>query len=97
MWDVICNEVVSFRPYCAGVATRTRNVSEYTLVLALCLVLLNCYQYFILLLVILYCPLVHVSYKALIINILLIAFFTDFTIIMGSYFELCVFVSSLLS
>ena len=31
--DVICNEAVPFR-----VATRTRNVSEYMLVLALCLV-----------------------------------------------------------
>jgi len=30
-----------FRPYCAGVATRTRNVSEYMLVLALCLVLFS--------------------------------------------------------
>jgi len=29
---------VPFRPFCAGVATRTRNVSEYMLVLALCLV-----------------------------------------------------------
>ena len=37
--DVICNEAVPFRPYWAGVATRTRNVSEYMLVLALCLVL----------------------------------------------------------
>jgi len=37
--DVICSEAVPFRPYCAGVATRTRNVSEYMLVLALCLVL----------------------------------------------------------
>jgi len=36
--DVICNEAVPFRPYCAGVATRTRNVSEYMLVLAVCLV-----------------------------------------------------------
>jgi len=36
--DVICNEAVPFRPYCAGVATRTRNVSEYMLVLALCVV-----------------------------------------------------------
>jgi len=36
--DVICKEAVPFRPYCAGVATRTRNVSEYMLVLALCLV-----------------------------------------------------------
>ena len=27
-----------FRPYCGGVVTRTRNVSEYMLVLALCLV-----------------------------------------------------------
>ena len=30
---------VPFRPYCAGVATRTQNVSEYMFVLALCLVL----------------------------------------------------------
>jgi len=37
--DVICNEAVPFRPYCDGVATRTRNVSEYMLVLALCLVI----------------------------------------------------------
>jgi len=29
---------VLFRPYCGGVVTRTRNVSEYMLVLALCLV-----------------------------------------------------------
>jgi len=29
---------VPFRPYCAGVATRTRNASEFMLVLALCLV-----------------------------------------------------------
>ena len=29
---------VSFRPYCGGVVTRTRNVSEYMLVLAVCLV-----------------------------------------------------------
>ena len=29
---------VPFRPYCGGVITRTRNVSEYMLVLALCLV-----------------------------------------------------------
>ena len=29
---------VPFRPYCGGVVTRTRNVSEYLLVLALCLV-----------------------------------------------------------
>ena len=37
--DVICNEAVPFRSYCAcaGVVTRTRNVSEYMLVLALCL------------------------------------------------------------
>jgi len=28
---------VPFRPYCEGVVTRTRNVSEYMLVLALCL------------------------------------------------------------
>ena len=30
--------VVPFRPYCGGVVTRTRNVSQYMLVLALCLV-----------------------------------------------------------
>ena len=29
---------VPFRPYCRGVVTRTRNVSEYMLALALCLV-----------------------------------------------------------
>jgi len=29
---------VPFPPYCGGVVTRTRNVSEYTLVRALCLV-----------------------------------------------------------
>jgi len=29
---------VPFRPYCGGVVTRTRNVSEYMFVLALCLV-----------------------------------------------------------
>jgi len=40
MCDVICNEAVPFRPYCAGVATRTLNVSEYMLVAALCLVIL---------------------------------------------------------
>ena len=28
---------VAFRPYCGGVATRARNVSEYVLVLALCM------------------------------------------------------------
>ena len=31
---------VPFRPYCGGVVTRTRNVSVYMLVLALCLVIL---------------------------------------------------------
>ena len=36
--SLICNEAVPFRPFCVGVATRTRNVSEYMLVLALCLV-----------------------------------------------------------
>jgi len=35
MRDVICNEAIPFRPYCAGVATRTRNVSEYMLVLSM--------------------------------------------------------------
>ena len=29
---------IPFRPYCGGVVTRTQNVSEYMLVLALCLV-----------------------------------------------------------
>ena len=38
--NVICNEAVPFRPYCTGVATRTRNVSEYMRVLAICLVLI---------------------------------------------------------
>ena len=37
---VICNEAVPLRPHYAGVATRTRNVSEYMLVLALCLVII---------------------------------------------------------
>jgi len=37
--DVPAACVVPFRPYCGGVVTRTRNVSEYMLVLALCLVL----------------------------------------------------------
>ena len=32
---------VPFCPYCGGVVTPTRNVSEYMLVLALCLVFLN--------------------------------------------------------
>jgi len=36
--DVICNEAVPFRLYCGDVVTRTRNVSEYMLVLAVCLV-----------------------------------------------------------
>jgi len=40
MCDVICTEAVPFRPCCTGVATRTRNVIEYMLVLALCLVVL---------------------------------------------------------
>ena len=34
---------VPFRPYCGSVVTRTRNVSEHILVLALCLVYL-CYR-----------------------------------------------------
>jgi len=38
--DVICNEAVPFRPYCAGVVTRTRNVSEYMPVLAVRLVII---------------------------------------------------------
>jgi len=36
--DVICNEAVTFRLYCGDVVTRTRNVSECMLVLAVCLV-----------------------------------------------------------
>ena len=39
MRDVIGNKAVQFRPYCGGVVTRTRNVSEDMLVPALCLVL----------------------------------------------------------
>jgi len=31
---------VPFRPYCGGVVTRTRNISEYMVVLALCLVII---------------------------------------------------------
>ena len=46
MCDVIYNEAVPFRPYCADVATRTRNVSEYMLVLALCLPSSGCPQRF---------------------------------------------------
>jgi len=38
MRDVICNEAVPFRPYCGVVVTRTRNVSQHMLVLAVCLV-----------------------------------------------------------
>jgi len=37
--DVLCNEAVPFRPYCGGVVTRTRNISEYMLVLGQCLVI----------------------------------------------------------
>jgi len=44
--DVICNEAVSFRLYCGGAVTRTRNVSECMLVLALCLVLMLLLDYF---------------------------------------------------
>jgi len=40
--DVICDEAVPFRPYCGGVITRTRNVSEYMLVLALPIVIIIC-------------------------------------------------------
>ena len=32
---------VPFRPYCGGVVTRTRNVNEYMLVLALCLIIVG--------------------------------------------------------
>jgi len=31
---------IPFRPYCGGVVTRTHNVSEYMLVVALCLVII---------------------------------------------------------
>jgi len=34
-----------FRPYCGGVVTRTRNVSEYMLVLTLCLVVFSIYAH----------------------------------------------------
>jgi len=37
--DAPAASAVPFRPYCGGVVTRTRNVSEYMLVLAQCLVL----------------------------------------------------------
>ena len=36
--DASAASAVPFRPYCGDVATGTRNVSEYMLVLALCLV-----------------------------------------------------------
>ena len=36
---------VPFRPYCRGVVTRTRNVSEYMLVLALCLVICHAFSF----------------------------------------------------
>jgi len=36
--DVSAACAVPFSPYCGGVVTRTRNVSEYMLVLTLCLV-----------------------------------------------------------
>jgi len=35
---------VPFRPHCGGVITRTRNVSEYMLVLASCLVVFATYK-----------------------------------------------------
>jgi len=38
--DVPAACAVPFRPYCGGVVTRTRNVSEYMLVLAVCLVVI---------------------------------------------------------
>ena len=40
---------VPFRPYCGGVVTRTRNVSEYMLVLAVCLVII------IIIIIVIYC------------------------------------------
>jgi len=40
--DVPAACAVPFRPYCGGVVTRMRNVSEYIIVLALCLVLKLC-------------------------------------------------------
>jgi len=36
--DAPASCAIPFRPYCGGVVTRTRNVSEYMLVLDLCLV-----------------------------------------------------------
>jgi len=45
--DAPASCAVPFRPYCGGVITRTRNVSEYMLVLALCLVFIcRCIQPF---------------------------------------------------
>jgi len=38
--DVPAACAVPFHPYCGGVVTQTRNVSEYMLVLALCLVII---------------------------------------------------------
>jgi len=38
--DALAACAVPFSPYCVGVVTRMRNVSEYMLVLALCLVVL---------------------------------------------------------
>jgi len=36
--DIVC--AVPFHPYCGGVVMRTQNVSEYMLVLVLCLVII---------------------------------------------------------
>jgi len=40
--DVPAACTVPFHPYCRGVVMRTRNVSEYMLVIALCLIILCC-------------------------------------------------------
>jgi len=43
--DVPAACTVPFHPYCGDVVTHTRNVSEYMLVLALCLVTWFCYNF----------------------------------------------------
>jgi len=39
--DMHAARAVPFRPYCGGVVTRTQNVSEYMLVLTVCLVFIQ--------------------------------------------------------
>ena len=44
--DALAACAVPFRPHCGGIVTRMRNISEYMLVLALCLVI---YYYYLIL------------------------------------------------